>query len=305
MDLYYGPAAPPMKRLLEILERRPEEEPGRLPSVPPAARKYFDPAFFVEADARIGEAEKAVAGDPRRLADVRQERLAFDETLLHLWEPLGAAGPLPFRREEVLDRLRIQYEAARRKYGGWGEERRKEDDARLEYLRDLPPVPAAFAKKKIIDLCGPLLDLSRGGGGFAKSVPDRDAAGGRAWRLDSSAPGEPGRHDRPPALGLYDERTKKAVEKVIPEDQRPRDEKYHFHFAGRMKGSATLYFWAHPSWRLGQPLTATYNAALPEQKTYDVHASVKLEGPAYVPGSSRENAFSVDRLILVEVTDER
>ncbi len=299
-DLYYGPAAAPMRKLLDLLERRPEEEPGRLPSVPPAARTYFDPAFFTEADARLREAEQAVAGDPRRLADVLQERLAFDETLLHLWEPLRAARPLPFRREAVLDRLRLQYEAARKKYGGWGEERRKEDDVRLDYLRNLPPVPAEFAKKKIIDLCGPLLELSRGGGGFAKSVPDKDAATGRAWTLDASAPGG---HERPPALGLYDEKLKKAAEQVIPEDRRPRDEKYHFHFAGRMKGSANLYFWAHSSWRLGQPLGATYNAALPEQKAYDVYASAKLEGPAYVPGSTRQNAFSVDRLILVEVVD--
>jgi hypothetical protein len=29
---------------------------------------------------------------------------------------------------------------------------------------------------------------------------------------------------------------------------------------------------------------------------------MKLEGPAYVPGSTRTNALSIDRLILVEGT---
>jgi hypothetical protein len=234
---------------------------------------------------------------------ILQERLAFDETLLYLWEPLNAVRPLPFKREEVLKRLQQNYEAAYRKYGGWGEANKKEDDARLEYLRNMPPVPPQFGKKKIIDLCGPLLNLSQGGGGFPKSIADRDAAAGKAWRLDSSAQGEPGRHNLAPNLGLYDNQSKALVEQVIPKDKVPRDEKYRFHFAGRMKGSATLDFWAHPSWRLSQRLKMAYNPALPGQKTYDVYASVKLEGPAYVPGSTKENSFSIDRVILVEVTE--
>jgi len=103
---------------------------------------------------------------------------------------------------------------------------------------------------------------------------------------------------------LYDEQTKKLAEKAIPGDKVPRDEAYHFYLAGRMKGSPTLYLWAHASWRLSQRLRMAYNPALPDQKTYDVYVSLKLEGPAYVPGSARENSFSVDRVILVEVTGQ-
>jgi hypothetical protein len=104
MDGYYGPAAPPMKRLLAYIERRQEEELGTLASVPPAARKYFDPAFFLETDALISEAEKAVADDPKRFANVRQERLALDETMLYLWESLNSVRPLPFQRDALLAR---------------------------------------------------------------------------------------------------------------------------------------------------------------------------------------------------------
>jgi len=71
---------------------------------------------------------------------------------------------------------------------------------------------------------------------------------------------------------------------------------------GRMKATPTQYFWAHHSWRLSQRLGMAYNSALPEQPTYDVYASIKVEGPGYVPGSTRMNAFSVDRIILVEAT---
>jgi hypothetical protein len=180
---------------------------------------------------------------------------------------------------------------------------REGDDARIEYLRNMPPVPAQFKGRKIIDLCHPQLDLSGGGGGFAKAVADPDAALGKAWRLDSSAQGPPGRHDTAPKLGLFDNQSRELVEQVIPEDEVPQDEKYHFHLAGRMKGSSSVYFWAHASWRLSQRLSMVYNSGLPEQKTYDVYASIKLEGPAYVAGSAKENSFSIDRLILVEVAE--
>jgi hypothetical protein len=70
-----------------------------------------------------------------------------------------------------------------------------------------------------------------------------------------------------------------------------------------MKGSASMYLWAHASWRLNQRLHMAYNSALPNQKMYDVYVSIKLEGPAYVPGSAKENSFSIDRIVLVEVAE--
>jgi len=299
MKLYYGAAAPAMTRLLDYIEKRQEEEPGMLASVAPSARKYFDARFFVETDALLREAEGAVAGDAKRLADIRQERLALDETMLYLWNKLNRDGRLPFQRQQLMERLQQNYAAAYRKYGGWGSE--KADADRLEYLRNMPPIPPQFEGKKIIDLCGPQLDLRQAGGGIARRADDPDATLGKAWRLDGTMQGPPGRHDRPPELGLYDDRSKQLVTKTLGVGDVPKDEKYHLYCAGRIKGSANLHFWAHHSWRLCQRLSLTYNSALPGQVTYEVYASMKFEGPAYVPGSTRTNAWSIDRLILVEV----
>jgi hypothetical protein len=302
MKLYYGPAAPAMTRLLDYIEKRQEEEPGMLASVTPAMRKYLDARFFVETDALLREAEGAVAGDAKRPTDIRQERLAIDETMLYLWNRLNQDGRFPFQRQQVLDRLRQSYSAAYRKYGGWGSE--KADADRLEYLRNMPPVPPQFAGKKIIDLCGPQLDLRQAGGNFARRAEDPEATLGKAWRLDAAMQGPPGQHDKTPEFGLYDNKSKQLANTTLTGRDVPKDEKYHFHCAGRMKGSANLYFWAHHSWRLSQHLNMTYNSALPEQVAYDVYASIKLEGPAYVPGSTRTNAMSIDRLILVEVNSQ-
>lgn len=300
MKLYYGSAALAMTRLLEYIETRQEEEPGMLASVTPSMRRYFDARFFVETDALLREAEAPVAGDAKRLADIRQERLAIDETMLYLWNKLNQGRPLPFQRRDVLDRLQQNYAAAYRKYGGWGSE--KADAERIEYLRSMPPVPRQFEGKKIIDICGPQLELRQAGGGFAKRADDPDATLGKAWRLDASMEGTAGQHDKGPEFGLYDGQSKELVKKVPARADISKDEKYHFYPAGQMKGSSNLHFWAHHSWRLAQCLNMTYNSALPEQVTYEVHASMKFEGPAYVPGSTRTNAWSIDRLVLVEVT---
>ena len=305
MSLYYGKAAPVMKRLLAYIETRQEEQPGPLASVPPAARRYLDVAFFIDVDAMLSEAEQLAAAEPKTFANIRQERMPVDEAMLHLWRKLasGADGKWPFKRNEVLQRLQANYEAAYKKYGGWGAKLKKNDDLRLEYLRRMPPIPPQFRGKNIIDICGPQLSL--GAGSPARVVADPDAAVGTAWRLDSSMKGHAGNHEQFPVFGLYDNKSRALVKQVIIREEMPKDEKYHLHLAGRMKATPTQYFWAHHSWRLSQRLGMAYNSALPEQPTYDVYASIKVEGPAHVPGSSRTNAFSVDRLILVEVAEPR
>ena len=69
----------------------------------------------------------------------------MDETMLHLWNQFEGRGAWPFEREAVLERLRRNYEAAYEKYGIWNEGFRAANDARLAYLKDMPPLPPQFA----------------------------------------------------------------------------------------------------------------------------------------------------------------
>jgi len=308
LTLYYGPAAPPMRRLLEYLERRQAEEPGMLAAVPPRNRAYFDRAFFLETHALLAEAEARAGGDPDVTARVRQERLPLDETMLFLWDALDRPGDWPFARGAVADRLEGLYAAVYAKYGGRSDARVAADRARLAYLRDLPPLPPRFAGQQVLDLCGPLLTLVSGAG---RPVPrgraaDPDAALGQAWRIDEHVWTEdrPAEHEKPPQFGLSDTQQppKFLVRRVLAPDEIPADEQYHWHYVGRMQATPTMYFYAHHSWVFDQRLFAAYNAALPDQKHYDAYVSLKLEGPAYVPGSKKPNAFSIDRLLLVETS---
>ena len=108
----------------------------------------------------------------------------MDETILYLWNELNRGGKLPFRRADLMDRLQRSYSAAYEKYGGWGSE--KADAQRLEYLRNMPPVPPQFADKKILDLCGPQLDLRQ-----------RAAASRNAWTTRTPRVAKRGGSTRP------------------------------------------------------------------------------------------------------------
>lgn len=303
MSGYYGPAADPMTKLLDYIETRQDEEDGYLATVPPASRAYFDRDYFIETDALLKQAENLAADDPVLLANVRQERLAIDETMLHLWDSLKEGGDWPFKRDKVLERLRENYDYVNKKYGGWGKKYKTRDEDCLAYLANMPPIPEQFKNKKIIDLCGPKLRL--GSGKFAEKVDDPHAATGKAWRLTSKSKGKAGEHRQLPVFGLFDGKSgkeKKLVKQVIISEEMPKDENYHWYYVGRMKASKSVYLWAHHSWRLAQRLPI-YNSALPDQPDYDVYASIKLEGPAYAPDSKKPNSFSIDRVILFEADE--
>ncbi|MBM3500114.1 MAG: hypothetical protein FJX74_15770 [Armatimonadetes bacterium] len=137
---------------------------------------------------------------------------------------------------------------------------------------------------------------------MARAVQDPAAAAGRAWVLDATLPGVAGQHDALPEFGLSDvvQEPDFLAREALTRERIPQDEQFHLYPVGRMKASPDMHFWAHQSWALAQRLSAAYDASLPEQHTYDVYVSLRLEGPTYVPGSTQRSAFSIDRLILVQ-----
>lgn len=319
LTLYYGPAAPVMRQFMDYLERRQEEEPNYHGRVPASALAYRDVAFYVDTDALLAKAESLVTADSRTALTIRQERLPLDRAMLGNWHRLARKArdggvEWPFDRQQVYERLAANYELAYAKYGGWGAARARSDAQELDYLRDMPPVPAQFEGREIVDFCGPGFGLTRARRVPRLQVDDPDAATGKAWRLEaefsrSSSPDNlmPVVHNQPPEFGLSDAHAtpRFRTTRILEPAEIPQDENYHWHHVGRAQMTRTLYFYAHHSWifdfNLGRRV---YNAALPDQKDYDVYVSLKLEGPAYVPGSERANAFSIDRLILVEVDPE-
>lgn len=293
---YYGPAAGCLEEYRQYLEQRLADTPGSLGRPHPTQWQFLDRAFFVKADELLSRAEALVADSPALLAHVRRERIPVDYASLFLWEKLSGDGEAkwPPDKQRVLARYEANKAAVLRLYYG-GEKlaaqlQSLESDLRL--LKALPlPLPAELRGRQVVDFVG--ADLPA-----AARVSDPEATCGVACRLGPRA-GAPDFHDRPLAMGLYDAAGRKFGPALTlkPEDV-PQDGKYHLYKLGSFAVGERTYVWFHWSWLLQVYLTRAYQP--PAERTLEVYASVKVTGPAYVKGSTAENAVWVDRVLLAE-----
>jgi hypothetical protein len=132
-------------------------------------------------------------------------------------------------------------------------------------------------------------------------VDDPEAAGGKAYKL----PDDPRRklfHKKNLSFGVYSPGTKTFnTGRTVARKDMFKDEKYHFYYIGKPTTlQSDSFIWAHWSWKMGlKCLKSVYSAMLPDAK-YNIYISVKLTGPDYVPGSKKENAMYVDRVIVTK-----
>lgn len=302
MRLYYGPAAAPMLSLLDHIETRQMDDPGRMTRIPLVERKAFDRAFFLEAEDLLSTAETLAGDDAEVLRRIRVERIPVDEAWLWLWYRVEAEGPLPLERETVLERHARNQEDGFAFFGVAGTQQQRARDT-LDYLRHMPPVPAQFAGKRIRDITWPMFQQ---GANASRLMDDPDAAGGRALRLDATMRDRKAdEHDKLPVFGLHYAPERDIQRVMLTRDQIPMDEQYHWYFVGRTTSGRLprTSAWVHHSWMISPTLRVAANELEQDpDMPKDVYVSLKFEGPAYVPGSDRIDALSLDRIILIERT---
>ena len=83
----------------------------------------------------------------------------------------------------------------------------------------------------------------------------------------------------------------------------PQDEKYHLLYIGRFtpNGFHKEQLYGHVSWRLR--IAGLYTKLwdpIDDGREYDIYISCKFTGPAYVDGSTKENAVYADKLLAVK-----
>ena len=164
-----------------------------------------------------------------------------------------------------------------------------------------------------------------------KCVPDDDAAGGMAAEptgisailaAEEGAPKE-GEEDPGPSskliFGVTDGPTV-----TIPPDEIPRDGKFHLYRIGRVEIKPTAYpqlvpeggdwrkhawmsrpgtmVWALEGRKLGVSVERVYDpdATGPGANMWDAYISIKVDGPAFVKGSTATNGVWMDRVLLVK-----
>lgn len=294
MEKYYGAAGPFLNQYLNLLIERQTASEQSFTALPVLSWDFLDADFFRAAAALLAEAEKAVTDDPERHDRVMIEYIPFACSLLEKWPLLQPPGqaPLPFDREYLHKKLLAGYEVAAVKYPA-GQAARDNQAFRLRLLCGKLPLPPGFPPDSLQIPAAALKNRYR--------RPDEEAAFGYAIVVNSRecAPNRPGVktdfHARPAAMGIQNRTVGQSLAAKTLETV-PADEKYHWRYVGRVQARGNVVGWTHWTW---------YNTfaigCLNPDTTYDAYYSIKLEGPSYVEGSARGDAFAFDRAVFVPV----
>ena len=114
---YYGPAAKPMRALLERIEDRQAELPTRVVDVQRHvwAEHFCDAAFFADAFRWLDEAMLATDADPFMQTHIQRERIIIDSAFLWLDEHVRRSDPARAasfpKRNDLLQRHRADWYA--------------------------------------------------------------------------------------------------------------------------------------------------------------------------------------------------
>ena len=304
MQGFYGAAAAEMQEYYNYLARRQDEVKTWLGVTHPARRAFLDAAFFTKVNGLLDSAEAKVADDPKRLANVRQERIMVDEAVLYMRDQLIAGGFNALPVADLIKRLEQNYQAAGEKYFPDANERKEAVNKKLTQFKLLatkPPVPKELAGRNVFDY---YWSQKTDGQHYVRIVIDKESATGFA-AVPVNGNKSKNFHNHLPAFGIYDKLAKKDQLKfTMPRHNIPTDEKYHWVYAGRVKPTAGSIYWLFWTWGIGGSINNIFNPTSPE-KEYDMFVSLKIQGPSYVKGSKKQDNIFFDRVIFAEYIDEK
>ena len=302
---YYREAAAPMFQLYTLIMDK-QKNAGSLNALDVDARTYLDLDFFIQAERLFAAAETAVAGNPELLCHVTNERVPVDIARIRR---IGSHEKLP-EIDTVKRRLRQNWTRSIKRWYSGGREQR--NFAVMENFFTSSQKMASGAKYPLPGIVSgsPVFDITSSDFNALKSlasygtelVADDVATGGMAMRI-----AHPKRNIDPVKFhadngqrvrfGIYSETSGKHLKEAeLPRRNFPKDEKYHLYKIGTVDLEQSTLVWAG-EWLLQHRLDSLY--AHDGNNRYTVYISLKLQGPAYVPGSTRANAICCDRIIAV------
>lgn len=301
---FYGPAAGIIQEYLNYVETRMNEERKPLATLHPTKWAFLDKAFFQNAYEQLSLAEKLCENKfPAFAEHVRQERFLVDSTLFNLYDFFPEfRGKIS--KKELLERVLQGEKDFALKYKGaqyWRENQEKRQDTYRSLLHK-PPLPEKFKDRYIVaDMYWANINSL-----LKTVVDDEEAAGGKALRLIVSNGLNPETfHAKPMEIGMYAPSTQKkqVLKRVLATSDIPQDEKFHYYYLGRSTiPDGQSLIWVHWSWHIQPKLGQLFDPTRMDQK-YDFYLSLKIQGPAYVKASERENNIYLDRVIVTRAED--
>ncbi len=287
---YYGEkAAPVMREYMDYIIKRNNEVTGFLGKITLKKRTDLDDAFFAKGTELVEKALALAEDDAQRKHILRERFVLFNENKRKNGKNITGI-------EAYLDRIVADYKLVAPDWVGGGTRNKtlKDFEAFRQGLTLKVEPPKELAGREIVhDICWP--DMSDNNGSKITDMPD--AAGGKALCYVEKDPN----YRATIHFGFYDaDKSLQAPTIVLTRDKTPTDEKFHLYKIGRVTLSAHSYLWTQPSWFIQRPLDEFYEPMSDELNTYDAYISIKVEGPVYVDGSTKQSAFSCDRMLLVK-----
>ena len=296
MGKYYGAAGPKMKSCLDYLVKRQTASKQIWDRLAFPQWDFLDSELFDTYGRLLDEAEELVKDDPERLDRVKVEYVPFGYDLLTMWNKISREGgtKFTFDKKVVADRLAGAVAIACKHYR-LNKPKADAEKIKVQGVCNTLRLPDGLPKDAVQILPG--FTVAR-----KFQVDDKDAAFGKAAcygpKQEGLKPGEKSKHhERLPCMGFYSFGKKKSLCGFqIASDDIPQDEKYHVYKVGRFKPLESDSAWAHWTWRC-----SVHVNNLDPNTEYEAYYLIKLEGPSYVKGSTKPDAFYVDRAIFVPV----
>ena len=299
MNAYYGKGAPSMRKLLDCMQKHQDSVPGRIGGTWLHDRTDFDSDYIRTVNTLLDEAEKA-ADSPQAAKHIGFERCHIDLLTLDLARLSGSTASLPLQK--IFPRLRKNYYALAETYLN-PKKQQGEKNAVDYYIKGFsaihPPLPPELNLKQediVADIFWPEFQQHYWG----RLSPDEEAAGGHCLKASAGTT-----HRKGLQFGFYCNMRKKQIFTSIKDVRKTAsNEKYNFYLFPGVTLSQSCYMWAHWTWTLQVDLSP-YWRKIPPDTPVDIYLSLKFEGPDYFQGSSKANAVSLDRVIVVKQRTER
>ncbi|MBQ9500666.1 MAG: DUF4838 domain-containing protein [Lentisphaeria bacterium] len=310
---YYGPAAPVLRKWFDEIRAGIKKHPGRQPSYGAATWCYMDVPFLFNAYWMLKKAAESLPGNSVYRKRVEFERIPVVWAILaqrHSFRSIFRKNGLNVDdltgecRELVKKHIR-RFPAAKPEIFEKRFEKRflavASNLKRPEKFKDVPDEKFRmiafphFTAVKMFD------------SGIA---PDPDSIQGKALKSASTNPDMhgvnriiPGKHRFRTTFFQLRNGNNLGGQVSILLKKVPQDEKYHWYrLPGKIELKHKSSFWGQ-GWAIQARTNHLYalTDGTPADNMWDeVWMSAKFTGPAYVPGSTKENAIWIDMVVLTK-----
>jgi len=299
MQYYFGPAADTMNQLYLLLDKNMEMETMNL-GVSGVNSKYLTSEFFDQSMRLFATAEEQAKDCPEILGHIGQERINFDIPMVYMNGKRGVF-PAPGAQQRLMD----NYHFIIKKYYDAHDKAKLigEIDQYIHISLFKMEIPEQFKEKKVIyDMTWNKFPVEVTG--WTDMIDDPVSPAGRTRihsgispRIGVNALTSPDYHQKDMLFHVFDHKTKKSIELVIPHGELPKDEQYHWFKVGICNLSPGTVLSLHHSKRFEMSLSGGNDPVLGDQEC-ELWVSVKFQGADYVPGSTMQSAVACDRVML-------